>query len=207
MIEQQGTLRTSSMCRLANLRETGEVLTAVSPEDVEMKILIGYASFHGSTREIAERIGHRLVSDGHEVDIRSLPDVNDPGQYDAYVLGSAIHNANWMPEAIRFVNDHYDRLKDKPVWLFSVGMQPSSPLTRRLPLRIPKAIADFQLSLQVLDQRVFGGVFRREHTSRKGDIILRAMLGRYGDYRDWDAIDHWAAGIASQLAPGNKRAA
>jgi hypothetical protein len=34
-----------------------------------------------------------------------------------------------------------------------------------------------------------------------------AMLGRYGDYRDWDAIDHWAAGIASQLASGNKRAA
>jgi menaquinone-dependent protoporphyrinogen oxidase len=156
-------LRTSSTCRRANLRQIIDFLTAASPEDVEMNILIGYASLHGSTREIAERIGHRMVSDGHNVDIRSLPDVNDPGQYDAYVMGSAIHNANWLPEAIRFVNDHLDALKDKPAWLFSVGMQPSSVLLRKLPVRPPKAIPDFQLSLQVRDQHVFGGVFRREH--------------------------------------------
>lgn len=40
---------------------------------------------------------------------------------DAAVLGSAIHNQVWLPEAATFVMSHVRELAIRPVWLFSVG--------------------------------------------------------------------------------------
>jgi menaquinone-dependent protoporphyrinogen oxidase len=172
-----------------------------------MGILVGYVSPHGSTKETAERIGQRLVKGGHHVDICPLSEAGDLASYDAYVLGSAIHNGNWMPEAIEFLDANVKHLKGNPAWLFSVGMQDATVLSRRFPSRAPKAIANIQLSLNVRDHRVFGGVFRREDNTLIGHLILEVMIGHYGDYRDWDAIDHWAAGIAGQLMPKATQAA
>ena len=46
------------------------------------------------------------------------------------VLGSAIHNGAWLPEATEVVRANAEVLAAKPVWLFSVGMVAALP--RRL---------------------------------------------------------------------------
>ncbi|MGH4011856.1 MAG: flavodoxin domain-containing protein [Pseudonocardiaceae bacterium] len=53
--------------------------------------------------------------------------VRDLCRYDAVVLGSAIHNQEWLPQAIRFVRRNLDALAARPVWLFSAGMPGALP--------------------------------------------------------------------------------
>jgi len=50
---------------------------------------------------------------------RSRPRV---GGYDAVVLGSAIHNQDWLAGSTDFVQRNLGTLAGRPVWLFSVGM-------------------------------------------------------------------------------------
>ena len=68
-----------------------------------MQVLVGYASAHGSTRQIAERVGSRLSKAGVAVLVAPVAELEDIGHYDAVVLGSAIHNGAWLPGAMDVV--------------------------------------------------------------------------------------------------------
>src|SRR5690242_10999706 len=87
-----------------------------------MATLVIYASEHGSTREIAERICGRLRAAGLEADLRPVDQVTDLAGYGAFVIGSAIHNQAWLPQAAEFAQRHGQELTGRPVWLFSVGV-------------------------------------------------------------------------------------
>ena len=56
------------------------------------RVLIGYASRFGSTRDIAMRIADTVRTHGGEVDVRSVDEIADFGPYDAVVLGSGVYD-------------------------------------------------------------------------------------------------------------------
>jgi hypothetical protein len=70
-----------------------------------MVVLVGYATAHGSTHEVAERLAADLGRAGLKADVRPLEAVEDADTYGAFVLGSAVHNQNWLDPARRFVRD------------------------------------------------------------------------------------------------------
>ncbi|MHA6794216.1 flavodoxin domain-containing protein [Pseudonocardia bannensis] len=167
-----------------------------------MSVLVGYASEHGSTREIAERVAARLADHGRRVEVVALDRVTDAERYDAVVLGSAIHNGVWLGQATRFVRENADILRHRPTWLFSVGM----PAALRRPLRRfamsegPKAIAGLRDLVELRGHRLFSGVYQKEQNrSLVGRALFAVLAGRYGDFRDWDDVDAWADDIADQL--------
>ena len=167
-----------------------------------MRVLVGYASVHSSTREIADRIASRLRVHGPEVDTAAMSAAPDPARYDAVILGSAIHNAAWLPEAAEFVRRQTAPLAARPVWLFSVGMPAAlRPILRRLAAKseADKVIAPFRGAVHPRGERLFNGVFLREHTSGAAARVFRLLGGRFGDYRDWAAIEGWADEIAVDL--------
>src|SRR5579859_2555464 len=84
-----------------------------------MSILVTYASKHGSTREIAERIAGKLRQRGKEVAIRPMEDVEQLASYEALVIGSPIYYGSWMKEATAWVHRNLAVLTARPVWLFS----------------------------------------------------------------------------------------
>lgn len=86
-----------------------------------MKVLACAASKHGSTKEIAGAIGHRLTEADVSVDVDDVEEVNDIAQYDAVILGSAVYMGNWLQSARRFVTDHLGELATRPTLLFSSG--------------------------------------------------------------------------------------
>lgn len=166
----------------------------------EMMVLVGYASEHGSTGDIAQRIAARLSDGERRVEVLALDRVGDLGRYEAVVFGSAIHDQEWLPLATRFIRRNLDALATRPVWLFSVGLPGALPVPlRRLAMEESTVIADFRDAIGPRDHRLFTGVVDRNQLSFVGRLLFRTLGGRYGDFRDWTEIDAWADNIAHQL--------
>jgi menaquinone-dependent protoporphyrinogen oxidase len=165
-----------------------------------MFALVGYATRHGSTREIAERIATTLVEHGATVELRTLDQVGDVRPYDAVVIGSAVYSGRWLAEATAFVRRQLPALAQLPVWMFSVGRLPGQGgLLRSFSPPRARELAEFRARLHPRDHRIFGGAVLPERLSAVQRLVFRAAGGRYGDFRDWDEIDAWAEGIARKL--------
>jgi menaquinone-dependent protoporphyrinogen oxidase len=165
-------------------------------------VLVAYASAHGSTREIAERIAARLRSRGVSAEAACVDSVASLDGYRAAVVGSAVHDRGWLPGAARFLERNTDGLLQRPVWLFAVGMPAALARPLRRPLAAVEARQLFRrfAGLHPRGTRLFSGVVDPgQFSQRVSRIALRAMGGRYGDFRDWPAIEAWADEIAAAL--------
>jgi menaquinone-dependent protoporphyrinogen oxidase len=167
------------------------------------RVLVAYAGSGGSTRSVAEFVATRLHAHGLAADVRNLDDQPELDGYDAVVVGSAVHNTALMPVADRFLRDHVDALHLIPVWLFSMGIGPSlrGPIGGRLRTIIPPKIAEVCELVGPREYHAFAGVVPRSAFPLISRIILRLCGGRYGDLRDWQAINAWSTDIARYLHP------
>src|ERR1700682_6256675 len=86
-----------------------------------MKLLVAFASRHGSTHEIANALAWQLGRAGHTVDVQTVDDSPTVEAYDAAVIGSAVYMGKWLPQAEQFVDLHQEQLPAMPVWLLSSG--------------------------------------------------------------------------------------
>jgi menaquinone-dependent protoporphyrinogen oxidase len=167
-----------------------------------VEVLVGYASAHGSTREIAERIGAVIARHGIRTEVRPMATVEDGHRYRAFVLGSAVHDQAWLAEARNFVSGNSELLARRPVWAFSVGMPMAlrGPWKRVTYQEERKVMAGLAATVPLRGQRLLSGVLRRDQLPLAGRVMFRLMGCRYGDFRDWAEIDAWADGIARELA-------
>jgi menaquinone-dependent protoporphyrinogen oxidase len=162
-----------------------------------MQVLVAYASQHGSTREIASRIADVISDNGIDVALRSVDDAMSVDEFDAFVVGSAIHASHWLKQAERFVRANEQVLAKHPVWLFSSG--PIGEAADK-PQPVPHEVTRFIDEFSVADHVVFGGSFDRASTDNAG--WFERTVGRFipeGDFRSWPAIEAWASAIARQL--------
>jgi len=167
-----------------------------------MTVLVAFASAHGSTRSIAERLTTQLCERGRFAVAASVDDVNSVTPYDAAIIGSAVHDHTWLPKATWFLADHAEDLAQRPVWLFSVGMPAAvaRPL-RRLALREGAVLEqDLARIVPMREHRLFSGVISRESFPPGSNRLIFRLTGcHFGDFRDWESIDQWAADIADAL--------
>ncbi|WP_329272198.1 flavodoxin domain-containing protein [Streptomyces pseudovenezuelae] len=166
-----------------------------------MDVLVGYATAQGSTRGVAERLAAGLVEQGLTAEARPMESVDDADAYKAFVLGSAVHGQAWLDPARDFVRENLDVLGPRPLWIFSVGMPAAlrGPWRGLVPKEIPAIEKRLPSGLHFREHRLFSGVVTRAHLPRAGRIMFRLVGGRFGDYRDWAAIDAWASEIANAL--------
>lgn len=158
-----------------------------------MRILVAYASKHGSTQGIAKRIAERLRTVGYEVDLALVNEVADLHTYDGCVIGSAVYYGSWMKEATAFVESNAAWLVRHPVWLFSSG-----PVGTAAPAD-PKDLIRLGEAINPRGHRVFYGALDRSQLSMGERIVLSAVKAQEGDFRDWPAVDAWADEIARAL--------
>ncbi len=161
-----------------------------------MTVLVAYASKHGSTEGIAERIAEQLRQLGKEAEARPAEEVSDPGSYEAFVIGSAIYYGSWLKEATEWVHHHQAVLAGHPVWLFSSG-----PLGTEVKdaEQQPKEMTEFQQAIRPREQRIFFGALDHSHLSFAERVMVKAVRAPEGDFRDWHVIEAWAASIARKL--------
>jgi menaquinone-dependent protoporphyrinogen oxidase len=163
-------------------------------------VLVVYASAHGSTKGVAERIAARLGERGARVEVRPLDEVDDIEAYDTVILGSAVYSQSWIPNASEFLRRNADVLADRRVWLFSVGSFGDTHRgIGRLMKKEPRDIEEIQQAVHPLDYRVFAGAIERDQWPLVSRLFFHTFGGRFGDNRDWPEIDAWADGIAQRL--------
>jgi menaquinone-dependent protoporphyrinogen oxidase len=173
-----------------------------------MSTLVVYASKHGATQGIAERIAATLNEAGQEAKARPVGAVGDLACYDAFVVGSAVYAAHWQKEASAFVQRNRAVLANKPVWLFSsgpLGTDTTDDQGRELIVTAePKEMAEFVGAIGPKGHRVFFGALDPEKLGLSERAIRKLPAARTmlpeGDFRDWTEIDAWAGGIANDLA-------
>ncbi|MGX1161263.1 menaquinone-dependent protoporphyrinogen oxidase [Arthrobacter sp. SLBN-100] len=168
-----------------------------------MTVLVAYASGLGSTREIAQHIAARMAPALGEVECRSVEEVESVSGYDAVVVGSAIHNQAWLPAALLFFTRHVPQLAKRPVWAFSVGMSEAlpKPFRKRGAALQQERLerAQFQ-EVPLRGHKVFSGVYKAAQMPAPLRLLFRLTGGRFGDLRDWAAVDAWTDQITAQLA-------
>ncbi|MGO8686564.1 MAG: flavodoxin domain-containing protein [Candidatus Dormibacteria bacterium] len=171
-------------------------------------VLVAYASRHGFTEGIADRLAATLRASGRTVDERPVASVHDLAGYDAFVIGSAAYMGQWLRPATRFVLRNRKTLVSHPVWLFSSGPLGTSATDAKgrdvLETTAPKQFAQFRTLLRPRDLRVFFGGLDARRMGRTTRLMRAAPAAREampeGDFRDWPAIDAWAEEIARELA-------
>lgn len=166
-----------------------------------MRVLVAYASKHGGTREIAERIADQLRGSGLEAELRPITDVDQASGFDSFVIGSSIYMGHWNKEAVAFVHRNQGLLVGHPIWLFSSG-----PIGTQERVDLAE-LDDLKATVEIREHRLFGGVLKPDQMSFAERLMAKAMKVS-GDNREWPAIDWWAEEIRTALstAPATSQA-
>ncbi len=112
------------------------------------------------------------------------------------MTSSAIYYGSWLKVATEWVHRNQVTLAARPVWLFSSGplgteVKDAEPQ--------PKELAEFQQAIGPRDQRLFFGALDHHKLSFAERMMVKAVRAPEGDFRDWEAIEAWAASIARDL--------
>jgi menaquinone-dependent protoporphyrinogen oxidase len=165
-------------------------------DPLNKRLLVAYATSAGSTVDVAAAIGESLGNRGFAVDVKPLKDDPDPGGYHYVILGSAIHGANWLPEAVQYVQKHQSVFKQKAVGLFCVhimnlGEDEKSRKNRLAYLNAIRPLVNCQA------EAFFAGRADMINQSSFAQWIYRFFkIGPEGDCRDWNKIRGWADSLS-----------
>ena len=170
-----------------------------------MKILVAYASAHGSTKEVAQFVGRVLETYNAEVTVANVVDIESVEGYDAYVLGSAIHASLWLQEMCTFIDRFEHSLAKQPsyFWVSCIRALEKDGLAHAL-----KYYFDYKTleSFALREVAVFAGKLNVSAITRQEQWFLvsnydgKLTPGNINhDYRDWEAISTWANSIAKNL--------
>jgi menaquinone-dependent protoporphyrinogen oxidase len=192
-------------------------------------ILIVYATASGSTIKVAEAIRDELNQNGTSVDLRPVAEVTSLDGYDAVVVGAPMI-LGWHKEAVKFVEQHQQALGQVPVAYFFTSLhltKPPEDNVNGIPIYCDPALAKApnnpdKLSFpekqgspasclsaaltkapQVKPVSVgfFGGKLDYSRLSLLPKLFVKIIIrGEEGDYRNWEAIRAWAAGLRPMLS-------
>lgn len=171
-------------------------------------VLVAYATKMGSAQEVAETVAEVLRESGFAVVVTPAGSAKNAADFDAVVLGTGIRAGRVYGEAVKFAKANASLLAGKPVALFSVGMQMAedTEANRAQAKAFLQPLID---DLKPVAVATFGG----KVDLKKAGLIWGAaykMVAKqkqkegsggdpFADYRDWDAIKAWAAGLPDIL--------
>lgn len=154
------------------------------------KILIAYATKHGSTKEVAEVIASALRAEGHRADVFNAHDVDDVRRYTTVVLGGPLYVGHWHRDAVAFLKRQEHALAHMPLAVFAMG---------------PKTLADADVASAraQLDHALASSPLKPATVAIFGGVVdpsrLHFPLNRMpaSDARDWHVIKSWAREIGA----------
>lgn len=164
---------------------------AFGDKQVNHRVLIAFATYAGSTQEVAVEIGKVLGERGYAVDV--IPVVENPpvDDYQFVLIGSAVHGSRWLSEAIDFVEANQAVLSRVPVALFSVCLSGLAKDETAVTSARDTVFGPLRAFVTPVAEVLFAG-----KVDRRGVALgLPGWLARFFptlDFRNWDKIRGWA---------------
>ena len=165
-----------------------------------MKVLVTYATKHGATAEIAQKIGEILTKEGLETDVLPVKQVRDLTPYTAVILGSAVYVGRWRKEAVKFLEANEQALAERDVWLFSSGPTGEGDPAQLLQgWQFPEGQQEIADRIQPHEIVVFHGELDVKDLNFIEKRMIKMVQAPTGDFRDWEGIIAWATAVAETL--------
>lgn len=163
--------------------------------------LLTYATAHGSTAEISQRIKTILESKSISTELLPVDKVADLSKYSNVIIGSAIINVAWLPEAQSFLHNNLSALSKMPVWAFSVGTPHIGPRFWRMDKEDEEKMMreDIEKDVKLKGHTLFLGKFQKNHFPFLMRLFWSCTGGSYGEFRNWSEIETWANGVADEI--------
>jgi len=153
-----------------------------------MKTIILYATKHGATAEIAQRIADK-IGDATLHDLKQpTPDL---AEYDCVIIGSAVYAGAFRKEAKAFLAQSSNILKTKKLALFASGMskgESDKVFTENIPT---------ELLQEAKATMLLGGVFDPKKANFAERLIMKVVTKQSGyvDTIDNDKITEFAGAL------------
>jgi menaquinone-dependent protoporphyrinogen oxidase len=191
-------------------------------------VLVAYATFAGSTADVARAVGEELSKSGLKVDVLPISEVVGVDGYDGVVVGGPMI-LGWHRAALGFIRKHRRALERIPLAVFVLAMsltQTGESSVGGVPIFVDEKLPKPPQGEGRLTPReryarlsnyirpilaaagprkpvsigLFGG--RLEYGRLKWWAVLFVMVilrAAAGDRREWAAIRSWAAGLPESL--------
>lgn len=168
---------------------------------MDKKILVAYATYYGTTGEVAKAIGKTFSEHGYATDVLPAAEVKDVAPYSAVVVGSAVQGGKIHNDVLHFLEDHEADLSQIPVAYFvcCMTMHDDNPDTRYMAEGYLAEVFNKVSKVRPISIGYFGGVLELKRLNWLARIVVKALRAPEGDYRNWDAIIHWSEEIADAL--------
>lgn len=172
------------------------------------KVLIAYATAHGSTGEVAQFMGRVMRAFSLDVTVKNVEVIEDIDPYELVFVGSPIHAGMWLPQLSQFLAKFGDELESKRNYLFVTCirvLEDDTSLEHILDNYLYKPALE-SLNIHPDDVGVFAGKIK-QHTIEGDERWLlstnydgKKMPGNFDqDYRDWHEIAMWIDQIIKAL--------
>lgn len=157
-----------------------------------MTTLVVASSHHGSTREIAERIAEVLrVNKGVTTVVEDTKDAPKwLATVDAVVVALPIYGGSLDKVGKAFLDTHRAELADKSLFIAASGGGPE--LDPKL-----RAVLD---AYGARDTTYLRGAVTEEKLGLMEKLLIKMAKGRFGDFRNWEAIEAWGKSLADRGA-------
>lgn len=167
---------------------------------MESKILVTYASLSGSTQEIAEVVAYILRSQGLEVDLQPMKNVQKLDDYTAVVMGASIYMFHWQKEMHHFLSKYQKALNRLPVALFTGGptMTGDEKEWQAVRSQVDQELAKFPW-LKPVSVEIVGGKFDSSKLKFPYNLIPALKNKPATDLRDWEEIKSWGRSLVEKL--------
>jgi len=168
---------------------------------MDKKILVTYATYYGTTADVAQAVAKTLSEHGYETEVTPAAEVRDLTPFSAVVVGSAIRGGKIHNDVLHFLEDHEAELSQVPVAYFvcCMTMHDDTPDSRYMAEGYLAEVFNKVSKVKPISIGYFGGVLEMKRLDWLARLVVKALRAPEGDYRNWDAIIHWSEEVADAL--------
>jgi len=169
---------------------------------MEKRIIVAYASIHGSTQEVAECIAETIREQGVIVDLQPASKVKTLEGYQGVILGSALYIGHMNKHALNFLSRFKNMISNGiPIAVFAGGPLKLEDDPQEIQGMLYQDLAKYPW-LKPVSVELIGGKFDPSRGVKFPWNLLPAVKNmEASDIRDWNAIKKWAVNVSEQLLP------
>jgi menaquinone-dependent protoporphyrinogen oxidase len=178
---------------------------------VAPRVLVLYASTHGHTGKIADRIGALLREQDVAADVRKVGQPVDVARYDGVIVGASVHAGQHQSEIVEWISTHHAALNARPSAFFSVSLTAADDTdeARATTLELIDDVLDATGWIPTRAEAFAGALqFREYHLPTR--VVMRLIARKHGgdidrhedtDFTDWAAVERFVQRFATAVAP------